>query len=211
MAAADGDEVADGAAGPDGEAVADPPATRGGAQIHIPLPTGAGPFRAGTRGVGGGVAGTGVVLPVEAWGAAGRTPGRLWRGWGTSRVAAVEGAVGEDPDDGRLGAGGAVVLGGDGDGSGGEVVPVGLEGTGVVGGVERGGGLEGGGGVGGQAFPAVTVTSRRVRFTLAAHVHKLHAPPPCPTTAAPLPLTVMGLVATGRPLAPVEVPSIGTV
>jgi hypothetical protein len=97
---ADGDGVADGAAGPDAEAVADPPATRGGAQIHIPLPTGAGPLRPGTRGVGGGVAGTGVVLPVEAGGAAGRTPGRLWRGWGTLPVAAVEGGVGEDPDAG---------------------------------------------------------------------------------------------------------------
>jgi hypothetical protein len=65
-----------------------------------------------------------------------------------------------------------------------------------------------GGGV--QALPPVTVTSLRVRFTLAAHAHKLHDPLPCPTMVAPLPLTVIGLVTTGKPLAPVLVPSMAT-
>jgi hypothetical protein len=100
-------------------------------------------------------------------------------------------------------------------------VPVGLAGTVLAGAVDGGAGLEVAGlevdgvetdrlGGGGQALPPVTVTSLRVRFTLAAHAHKLHDPLPCPTMVAPLPLTVMGLVTTGKPLAPVLVPSMAT-
>jgi hypothetical protein len=49
------------------------------------------------------------------------------------------------------------------------------------------------------SVPSVTVTSLSVRFTFAAHVHRLHDSVPRPTMVAPLPFTVMGLVTTGKP------------
>jgi hypothetical protein len=150
-----------------------------------------------------------VPFVVGAGGPAGTMPGRLWRGCGSGAGTAVEGAGGGD---GARKAGGAVVVVGDG----GAVVPVGLAGTVLAGAVDGGAVLEVDGvevdrvGGGGQALPPVTVTSLRVRFTLAAHAHKLHDPLPCPTMVAPLPLIVMGLVTTGKPLAPVLVPSMAT-
>src|SRR5437588_11801960 len=105
---------------------------------------------------------------------------------------AVGGAAGED---GPRRAGGAVVVVGEGDGDVGEVVPPGLAGAVLAGADDGGDGLEVDGlevdglevdglevdglevdglGGGGQAFPPVTVTFLRVRFTLAAHAHKLH-------------------------------------
>jgi hypothetical protein len=176
---------------------------------------------AGTTGLGWGgavgdplgVVGFGVVPFVGPAGPAGTMPGRLWSGWDSGAGMAVEGAAGEDPDDGAREPGGAMVVVGEGGWVVDGVVQPGLAEAVLAGAVDGGEvvGLEGdcleGGG---QAFPLETVTSLRVRFTLAAHAHKLHDPVPCPTMVAPLPFTVMGLVTTGRPLAPAVVPSIGT-
>ena len=161
-----------------------------------------------------GACGAGPRGPVET------LPGRLCKGWGSGPVVAAEGGGGEA--DGRRGAGGGVVEGGtDGggtDGGGTDGGGTGLVGAGLVGGVTVVGGLEGGAGGGEHRFtslfglddwlPSVMVTSLSVRFTLAAQVQRLHDAAPCPTILAPLPLTITGVVTTGKPLPPVEVPSV---
>ncbi|HEY1634467.1 MAG TPA: hypothetical protein VGF64_06895 [Acidimicrobiales bacterium] len=250
MAPFDADEVPDGDELPDGPEVADGEAasdagSRGGAQIHMPLPTGTGPLTAGMTGVGwagaAGAAGPGAVgagavgagpvgagpVGVGTGGAVGTMPGRLCRGWGRAPVGGMEAAGCGDPEVGPLRAGGAAVVGGRaavvgggatvvegavvaGDVGCGAVVADGFGGAGFVVGVTGAGGLESVGGVGGQVFPPVTVTSLSVRLTLAAQVHKLQASLPCPAMVAPLPFTVVWLVATGRPLPLAPVPSVGT-
>src|SRR5947209_7124183 len=100
-------------------ALPDAVGARGGAQIHMPLPTGTGPLRAGMTGLGGGgtaVAGPfgvgpfGVVpLVVGAGGPVGTMPGRLWSGWDNGPGIAL-GAGGGDPEDGPREAGGGVVV-----------------------------------------------------------------------------------------------------
>src|SRR5258708_3361400 len=94
--------VADWVPAPGWAAVPDAPGTLGGAQIHIPLPTGTGPLTAGTTGLGWGgavgdplgVVGFGVVPFVWPAGPAGTTPGRLWSGWDSGAGMVVEGAAG---------------------------------------------------------------------------------------------------------------------
>jgi hypothetical protein len=97
-----------------------------------------------------------------------------------------------------------------GGGDVGEVVPVGLEGAELDGGVTGAAGRGGGGG-GEQVlagFPPVTVTPLNVRFTLAAHAQRLQDAEPCPAMVAPMPFRVMGVVATGKPPSPTELPSV---
>jgi hypothetical protein len=148
-------------------------------------------------------------------------PGRLCAGWGSVPVVAVDGGRGDGMTGRVLPAGGATVV--EGDGGGGTVVPAGFAGVGATGGVTEIGGLGGGEGDEHVArrplapeldpdswLPPLTVTSLSVRFTLAAHAHRLHDSLSCPTIVAPLPLTATGRVTTGKPPPTEEVPAVGT-